>query len=190
VRVFRRVIDGKFHFYVFASHYLNQQAIDESPSDNFRRWAAEERLIATPGNITDYVRISDDLVSDTTKFVVCEIPHDPHHAAPLVQFLQAREDWDQAVECVAITQSFAFFSQAMKEFEAAVFEGRIHHDGDPLLAWSISNVVCKRDRRDNFIPEKQRPENKIDPAVATLMAFYRGMLRAFGGELVTEIELW
>jgi phage terminase large subunit-like protein len=176
VRVFPRQIDGKPHYYVFASHYLNQHAIDDAASDNFRRWAAEGSLIATPGNITDYVRIGDDLVRDSCDFIVREIPHDPHHAAPLIQFLQAREDWDQGVECLAVTQKYEFFSQAMKEAEAAIFEGRIHHDGDPVLAWMISNVVCKRDRRDNVMPEKQSPENKIDGAVALLMAFYRALL--------------
>jgi phage terminase large subunit-like protein len=181
VRVFPAEIDGKPHFYVFASHYLNQHAIDDAGSDNFRRWAAEGKLIATPGNVTDYVRIGDDLVRDSREFIVREIPHDPHHATPLIQFIQAREDWDQGIECVAVTQKYEFFSQAMKEAEAAIFEGRIHHDGDPVLAWMISNVVCKRDRRDNVMPEKQRPENKIDGAVALLMAFYRCLLKGGSG---------
>lgn len=191
VRIFPRenVVDGKRHFYAFASHYLNQQAIDDARGDNYRRWEAESRLIATPGNITDYVRISDDLVSDCSEYIVREIPHDPHHAAPLIQFAQAREDWDQGVECVAITQSFQFFSSALKECEAAIFEGRLHHDGDPVLAWMISNVVCKRDRRDNLFPEKQRPENKIDGAMALFMAFYRAWL-APSALPVSKIEIW
>jgi phage terminase large subunit-like protein len=176
VRVFRRELEGKPHFYVFASHYLNQQAIDDAAGDHFRRWAAEGRIVATPGNITSYGRIRDDLIEDSRSFIVRELPHDPHHAAPLVEFLQEREDWDRAIEAIAVTSSVAFFSPAMKEAEAAVFEGRLHHDGDPVLAWMISNVTCKRNRRDDLYPEKQRPENKIDGAIALLMAFYRALL--------------
>jgi phage terminase large subunit-like protein len=40
----------------------------------------------------------------------------------------------------------------------------------PPLAWRIGNVVGKADRRGNLYPTKQRPEQKIDAAVALMMA--------------------
>jgi phage terminase large subunit-like protein len=43
------------------------------------------------------------------------------------------------------------------------------------LAWMVSNVVCQPDRRDNLFPEKERPENKIDGAVALILAINRAM---------------
>jgi phage terminase large subunit-like protein len=64
----------------------------------------------------------------------------------------------------------------MKEFAAAVVDGRLHHDGCPVLAWAISNVVCHVDAKDNIYPRKAMPANKIDPVVALLMAFNRVML--------------
>jgi len=39
----------------------------------------------------------------------------------------------------------------------------------------MSNVVSKPDRRGNLYPTKQRPEQKIDAAVALMMAVGRAM---------------
>ena len=46
----------------------------------------------------------------------------------------------------------------MKELEAAVLDGRFHHNGDPLLSWMISNIMCAPNRHDDLFPYKQRPE--------------------------------
>jgi phage terminase large subunit-like protein len=53
--------------------------------------------------------------------------------------------------------------------------GRLRHDGNPVLAWCVGNVVGKADRRANLYPTKQRPEQKIDAAVALMMAVGRAM---------------
>ena len=50
--------------------------------------------------------------------------------------------------------------------------GRLHHDGDPVLAWCVGDVVGQEDRRGNLFPTKQR-DGKIDAAVALLMAIGR-----------------
>ena len=39
----------------------------------------------------------------------------------------------------------------------------------------MGNVVGKADRRGNLYPAKQRPEQKIDAAVALMMAIGRAM---------------
>jgi phage terminase large subunit-like protein len=42
-----------------------------------------------------------------------------------------------------------------------------------VLAWMIGNVVFHRDAKDNIYPLKQQPENKIDGAIALIMALAR-----------------
>jgi phage terminase large subunit-like protein len=39
-----------------------------------------------------------------------------------------------------------------------------------LLEWCVGDVVGRPDRRGNLYPAKQRPERKIDAAVALMMA--------------------
>jgi phage terminase large subunit-like protein len=68
------------------------------------------------------------------------------------------------------------FSEPMKQLEALVLQGKWAFDGDPVLTWMVSNVVCHRDAKDNIYPRKERPENKIDGVIAVLMALNRLLL--------------
>ncbi len=51
--------------------------------------------------------------------------------------------------------------------------GRIKHDGNPVLEWCIGNVVGRYDARSNVYPRKERPEQKIDAAITTIMGVAR-----------------
>ena len=76
------------------------------------------------------------------------------------------------LEFRATTQNF---SPAILELDAAMRSGRFRHEGNPVLEWCVGNVVDKTDRRGNLYPAKQRPERKIDAAVALMMAVGRAM---------------
>jgi phage terminase large subunit-like protein len=68
------------------------------------------------------------------------------------------------------------FSPAIIELDAAMRSGRLRHDGNPVLEWCLGNVVGQADRRGNLYPTKQRPEQKIDAALAVMMAIGRAMV--------------
>jgi phage terminase large subunit-like protein len=76
------------------------------------------------------------------------------------------------LEFRATTQNF---SPAIPELDAAMRSRRLRHDGSPVLEWCVGNVVGKPDLRGNLYPAKQRPEQKIDAAVALMMAVGRAM---------------
>lgn len=173
VRLFKRAIDGKVHYYIFAAHYLNEETAKTTAY--YQGWEADEKLIVTPGNVTDLGWIAEGLMEDTKRFIVLEIPHDPYQSEPLLQTMKARPDWNQNVRLVAVDATTANFSAAMKELEAIVLDGRLHHPGDPVMDWMVSNVVCHRDVKDNIYPRKERPENKIDGAVALIMGINRAV---------------
>ena len=48
-------------------------------------------------------------------------------------------------------------------------------DRNPVLGRCPGNMVGRPDRRGNLYPAKQRPEQKIDAAVALMMAIGRAM---------------
>jgi phage terminase large subunit-like protein len=65
----------------------------------------------------------------------------------------------------------------MKELEAAVYDGRFHHDGHPVLKWCISNLLTRESGLGSYtMPMKSRPEAKIDCAVALLIAMTQARL--------------
>ena len=76
------------------------------------------------------------------------------------------------VEFRATTQNF---SEPTKELDAAMRAGRLVHDGNPVLEWCVGNVVGRYDARSNVYPRKSKPEQKIDAAVAGIMAIGRAM---------------
>jgi phage terminase large subunit-like protein len=67
------------------------------------------------------------------------------------------------------------FGLAIIELDAAMRSGQLRYDGNPMLEWCLANVVGKANRRGNLYPTKQRPEQKIDAAVALMMAMGRAM---------------
>ena len=125
----------------------------------------------TPGQVIDFEYIKDDLILDSSRFSITELPYDPFQATQL-----STELMSEGFPMVEMRPTVLNFSEPMKELEKLVLQGRFHHDGDPVLAWMVSNVVCHTDAKDNIYPRKERNENKIDGAVALIMALGRALV--------------
>ncbi len=158
------------HYTVFSRCYLNEAAVAEARNPSYPAWARDGVLQITPGNETDFGAIEIDLIEDCRRFDVQSLAYDPWGSTQLAQRLAA--EGVPVVEFRANTQNF---SEPTKELDAAIRAGRLRHDGNGALAWCMSNVVGHYDARGNVYPRKARPENKIDAAVATIMAIARAM---------------
>ena len=184
VRLFKRTLVDGDHFYCFSRHYLNEDTIQDKRNTHYQDWVERGYLIQTPGNVTSYSKVNEDLAGDSTSLNLRELVFDPFHAAPLVQFLQERDDWNQSVEIVEIKQTVENMSLPMKELEAIVLSGRFHYDGNPVLKWMVANTVRHRDRKENIYPVRNRVQNKIDGTIALIMAIAR--LMAQPGDQYTD----
>jgi phage terminase large subunit-like protein len=182
VRMFRREIDGKKHFYCFMRHYLNEQQIRDPRNTHYQAWVEKGYLTETEGDVTSYLQVRDDLLADSVSLVMKELVFDPFHAAPFIQFLRERGDWNPSCEIVDLKQNEEQQSIPMKEFEAAVYEGRFHFDGNPVMTWMISNTAVKVSERDNWRPIRKHIEQKIDGTIAILLAFARWMVEPEASE--------
>lgn len=167
---------------MFGRYYLPEDTVERDDTGHYDGWARQGRLIATDGAITDMDVIVDDLVEFATRFDIRAICFDPWQVAPLLSALQKR---GVTVPLVEIRQTVQNLSPAMKELEAMVLGGLVKHDGCPVTTWMMSNVVCHRDNKDNIYPRKERAENKIDGAVAAMMAMNR-YLADYGRSCVYE----
>jgi phage terminase large subunit-like protein len=177
-RVFSKMIDGKRHYYSVAPCFWvpEDTVFDDDNrrlSERYQGWVNNQQLIATDGAEIDYREILAEAI-DTQEIapVVCS-PIDPHGATNLSHHLA-----DENLNPVTITQNFTNLSDPMKELEAAINAGRFHHDGHPIMTWCISNVVGKYlpGNDDVVRPIKEGTDNKIDGAVALMMAIGRIML--------------
>ena len=184
VRLFTREIDGKPHYYVFGEYYLPSEAVEKAENSQYSGWEQLKLLTVTQGAVTDYSVIEDGLLEDTSDFDVQQVAYDPFQATQLSQRMA-----EQGLNMVEMRPTVLNFSEPMKQLEALVLEGRIHHDGDPILTWMMSNVVCHVDAKDNIYPRKDRSENKIDGVVALIMALGRAMLTQEQEKVTPELIL-
>lgn len=160
--LFRR--DGKF--YGFIRLYLPEDRIEEADNSQYQGWEKDGHIVATDGNTIDFDLIEDEANEDASRFQIKSAPYDPFQATQFANHLL--RDGLPMWECRAIVRNF---SEAMKELERVVLKGEFVHEGNPALAWMISNVVCHMDGKDNIYPRKEFPENKIDGPVALIMDF-------------------
>jgi phage terminase large subunit-like protein len=166
----RRGSDGKPHYDVFARCYLNEAAVLEARNPSYPGWAAEGWLSVTPGNETDMQTVEDDIRALAEKFRLRSLAFDPWQARQMRQSLAA-----DGLPVVEFHMRTGNLSEPTKELGAAMLAGRIRHDGNPVLDWCLSNVVGHYDARGNVYPRKSRPEQKIDAAMALIMALGRSI---------------
>jgi phage terminase large subunit-like protein len=159
---------------ILARHYVPEAAVEMDQHSSYAGWVADGWLTATPGEVIDQARIQADLIEDLKTVRAEEIVFDRYQAAKMMAELG-----DAGFEIVDLTNSVANMSEPMKELEALVLQGKLRHNGDPVLRWMISNVVCRRDEKDNIFPRKEHKDSKrkIDGAVAAIMALNRVLAR-------------
>jgi phage terminase large subunit-like protein len=170
IRVFSRDLEDGRHFYAYGRFYVPKARIEDAAHRHYAGWAEQDHIIATPGDITDYDYIEVDLKDDAERYSIVQLGADPHNATQLITHLQNIIGADKVVE---VPQTVMHLSEPMKELQALIVSGRIHHDGNPCYAWQIGNVTAQEDRNQNVFPRKERPELKIDGAVATIIALGR-----------------
>lgn len=187
VKVFRRGED----VYAFGRYYMPESLLQQRGWEQVAAWARAGWIRTTPGEVLDIEavreeligseacrkrgtedhRLAGDVAGDASRFELKEVAFDP---AQLTQF--SGEMLEDGIQMVELRPVVLNFSPAMKEIEELVVGNKFHHNGDPVLAWAISNVVCHRDAKDNIYPRKDTAEQKIDPAIALIMAMARLIL--------------
>ncbi len=159
--LFRR--NGKV--FAFAWNYLPEEAAEEGSNSQYSGWARDGHLKLTPGNVTDYAYIENDLRELAADYDIQQVGFDPWQASYLATRLG-----EEGMPMVEYRNTVQNMSEPMKELEALVVSDKFEHDGNPVLTWMMSNVVAHRDAKDNIYPRKEHPENKIDGVVAIIMA--------------------
>lgn len=172
VKVFKREIDGKAHYYALCRAYLPETRVNLPENQHYQRWLREGWLTVTPDSEIDFEQIEQDALDDIKQFTVAEIRPDDKYAIQLMQRIEATTG---VTRVDSITP--AEFSEPMKELEAAIVTGRFHHDGNPILKWCLSNVTTYIRRDQTYtMPDKEKADAKIDVAVALLIAMSRAMV--------------
>ena len=175
-------IEGAFA--VFARYYLPEDTVHANGNSQYPGWMGSGRLTVTPGNVIDFSWIEADLIEFVSRHAVQAVAFDPFQATQLSTRMMS-----EGMPMIEVRPTVLNFSEPMKTLEALVLQGKLIHDGDPVLGWMASNVVAHLDAKDNIYPRKERPENKIDGIVALIMAISRAFLPGESVVLGADYEL-
>ena len=167
---------GKFA--LLGRYYLPEETIAKAANDHYRGWAAAGHIVATDGEIIDFDRIRDDVLTLSSDFEIAEVCYDPWQATHLATQLMAA-----GVPVIEYRQTVATMSEPMKTLDSWITARKIEHDGNPVMDWMLSNVVANEDAKDNVYPRKLRSEDKIDGAIAAIMCVGRHLAADASGDI-------
>ena len=118
----------------------------------------------------DYGVIEKFIESLGERFNIREIAFDRWGAVQMVQNLEG-----MGFTVVPFGQGFKDMSPPTKELMKLVLEQRIAHGGHPVLRWMMDNIFIRTDPAGNIKPDKEKSTEKIDGAMATIMALDRAI---------------
>ena len=96
---------------------------------------------------------------------------------------------DLGFTMVQFNQSFRDMSPPTKELMRLVLSQMIAHGGHPVLRWMMDNIFILKDSSGNIRPSKEKSTEKIDGAVALIMALDRATKGGSGGSIYDERDM-
>jgi phage terminase large subunit-like protein len=133
-------------------------------------WEKQGYILTTEGNVVHYGYIEKFIEELGEKYNIREIAFDRWGAVQMVQNLEGL-----GFTVVPFGQGFKDMSPPTKELMKLTLEERIAHGGHPVLRWMMDNIYIKTDPAGNIKPDKEKSTEKIDGAVATIMALDRAI---------------
>ncbi|WP_350342356.1 terminase TerL endonuclease subunit [Proteinivorax tanatarense] len=133
-------------------------------------WKQQGYLETTEGNVIHYGFIEKFIEDLGTQYNIKEIAFDRWGAVQMVQNLEGL-----GFTVVPFGQGFKDMSPPTKELMKLTMEKRIAHGGQPALTWMMDNIHVRTDPAGNIKPDKAKSTEKIDGAVATIMALDRAI---------------
>lgn len=133
-------------------------------------WEQQGFLKTTEGNVIHYGFIERFIEELGTRYNIREIAFDRWGAVQMVQNLEGF-----GFTVVPFGQGFKDMSPPSKELMKLTLEQRLAHGGHPVLRWMMDNIFVRTDPAGNIKPDKEKSTEKIDGAVATVMALDRAI---------------
>ena len=148
---------------------------DHVPYD---QWAKRGFIQTTEGNVVHYGFIERFICELGERYDIREIAHDRWNATMMVQTLE-----DDGFTMVPFGQGFKDMSPPTKELMRLVLEHRLCHGGHPVLRWNMDNAFVRTDPAGNLKLDKEKSTEKVDGAVALVMALDRAMKNQGGNSV-------
>ena len=133
-------------------------------------WLKQGLINVTEGNVIHYAYIEKVIEQLGERYNIREIGFDRWGAVQMVQNLEG-----MGFTVVPFGQGFKDMSPPTKELMKLTLEQRIAHGGHPVLRWNMDNVFIRTDPAGGIKMDKAKSTEKIDGAVAMVMALDRAI---------------
>lgn len=170
-RVWHRIskeFPGEFEYRIACRHFVSEKHLQVSSVSDLTAWVMGGHFDVTPGDAISFMRIQDDVHDNAKRWKAKAVAFDPRDASQMM--IQLEERRVRNLEKVAPTSNN--MTPAMREVEKALAEGRLRHNGDPVMAWMVSNVLRLEFANGTLRPGKDMHDKnaKIDGVAAMLTA--------------------
>ena len=155
------------YFWIPADNLATRVRRDHVPYDI---WEQQGYIKTTEGNVVHYGFIEAFIEELNTAYNIKEIAFDRWGAVQMVQNLEG-----MGFTVVPFGQGYKDMSPASKELMKLVLEKKVSHGGNPVLRWMMDNIYVKTDPAGNIKPDKEKSTDRIDGAVALIMALDRAI---------------
>lgn len=172
-------VDDDDKFYILPFFWMPEDNIDLRVRRDhvpYDAWLKQGQLFTTEGNVVHYGFIEKFIEELGTKYNIREIAFDRWGAVQMVQNLDGL-----GFTVVPFGQGFKDMSPPTKELMRLTLDQKLAHGGQPVLRWMMDNIYIRTDPAGNIKPDKEKSTEKIDGAVATIMALDRA-IRCGGGD--------
>jgi len=163
--------DDKFH--ILPYFWIPEENLDlrvRRDHVNYDLWKKQGFLKTTEGDVVHYGFIESFIEELGTQYNIREIAFDRWGAVQMTQNLDAL-----GFTVVPFGQGFKDMSPPTKELMKLTLEEKIAHGGQPVLRWMMDNIFVRTDPAGNIKPDKEKSTERIDGAVATIMALDRAL---------------
>jgi phage terminase large subunit-like protein len=159
----------------------------------YREWARKNFIKMTPGNVVDYRYIREEFNTLRQLYDIRELAYDRWGAAKLIQDLiedgfviEPKEAGPGHPLIVQFGQGMKSMSPPTKELMVLVLTEKIRHGGNPVLRWNVDNLMIEQDAAENIKPNKAKSTQRIDGAIAMIMAIDRAIRHDDGHKSIYE----
>lgn len=165
--------DEEEPFYVLPYFWVPEDTLDLRVKRDhvpYDVWNRQGYLETTEGNVVHYGYIEKFIERLGERFNIRDIAFDRWGATQMSQDLE-----NMGFTVVPMGQGFASMSPPTKELMKLTLEKKIAHGGHPVLRWNMDNIFIRTDPAGNIKADKAKSTEKIDGAIAMIMALDRAI---------------
>jgi phage terminase large subunit-like protein len=136
----------------------------------YREWAEQKWLRVLPGRSISFKAVVRDIAAIIAGHDLQAVAFDRFRIDELKREMEYEGIPEDMFKLIEHGQGFAGMAPAVDALEARVIEHTLHHDGNPIVTYCLSNVKVISDPAGNRKFDKRDRNRRIDGAVTLAMS--------------------